>query len=84
MSQHMRIILNAHSQKTLINAHTDVSSKARGLTFGLSLHQHPYFVYLHSKGSGESVHLHRLARAFAARLCDKYENLKTWLLCNYL
>ena len=35
----------------------------------LSLYQHPYFVYESSKGSGESVHLRRLALAFIAQHC---------------
>ena len=29
--------------------------EARGLNFGLSLHVHPYFVYVSSGGCGESV-----------------------------
>ena len=38
-------------------AHTDVSSKIKGLQFGLSLHLHPYFVYGSSEGSDESAHM---------------------------
>ena len=38
----------------------DISSKGRGLNFGLSLHLHPYFVYASSKGSGESAYKSRL------------------------
>ena len=33
----------------------DVSSAARGINFDLSLHLHPYFVYVSSGGSGEYV-----------------------------
>ena len=41
--------------KPPISTHVDVSSGARGLNFGLSLYQHPYFVYASSESSGESV-----------------------------
>ena len=60
----------------------DVSSGGRGLNFSLGLHIHQYFVYSSSEGSGESVHLHRLARAFVTWQCDKYRNLTKmcWLI----
>ena len=32
-----------------------------------------------SEGSGETVQMRGLARAFAGRLCDKYQNLMSWL-----
>ena len=32
-----------------------------------------------SEGSGETGRMHRLAWAFAGRLCDKYQNLMSWL-----
>ena len=35
--------------------YVDVSSGARDLNFGPSLHLHPYFVCVSSKGSGKSV-----------------------------
>ena len=38
------------------NHPSDVSSKAKDLNFGLSLHLHPYFVYARIKASGESAH----------------------------
>ena len=44
--------------KSLFDA--DVTSRAKGQIFGLSLHLHPYLLYLRSKGSGKSGHLHRL------------------------
>ena len=60
-----------HSPSTLYlshiyasKVHTDVSSTARGLNFGPSLHLHPYFVYASSECSEESVHC-RLVRALA-------------------
>ena len=39
----------------------------------------PYFMYANSKGSGETAQMCRLTLAFAARLCDKYHNLMSWL-----
>ena len=38
-----------YAQMPLINAHADVSNGERGLDFGLSLHLHPFFVYVSSK-----------------------------------
>ena len=43
---------------SLIKAHVDESSGARGLNFNSSLHLHPYFVYASSEGSGETVDAH--------------------------
>ena len=43
------------------------------------------FVYFHTScvrtanGSGETARMHRLAWAFAGRLCDEYQNLMSWL-----
>ena len=39
-------------QMFLVNAHTELYSKIRGLKFGLGLHLQPYFVYARSEGSG--------------------------------
>ena len=36
----------------LLNTHSAVSSRARGLIFGLILYVHPYTVYVISRGSG--------------------------------
>ena len=41
----------------------------------LSLPLHPYFLYTSRKGSGESVHMCRLTRAFVAPGCDTYRTL---------
>ena len=38
-------------------------------------------MYTSSVGSGKPVHLHRLTRAFACCLYDKYRNLICWLIC---
>ena len=50
-----------HALKPPVNAYADIFSGARGLKFGLSLHLHPYFVYVSSKGSGGSSYLQGLA-----------------------
>ena len=46
-----------YAQMSLINAYADVSSRDTGLTFGLSLHLCPFFVYVSSEGSGKSAHI---------------------------
>ena len=51
------LALIAYTQKPPINAHVDISSRARGLNFGLSLHLHPYFVFAISEGCGEGADL---------------------------
>ena len=63
---HEILALIAYAQIPLINAHADVSSKAMGLHFGLSLNQHPYLRYASSEFSGGSVHKRRHDVAFAA------------------
>ena len=40
---------------TLIKAHANVCSEARGLNLGLSLHLSPYFVYASSEGSSSGT-----------------------------
>ena len=49
------------AQRPSLNAHADVTSGARDLTFGLSLHLPSCFVYASTEGAGESAHLRRLA-----------------------
>ena len=51
----------AYAQESPLNAHVDVTSGARGINPGLSLQLYLYFAYASSEGSGESVHMHRLA-----------------------
>ena len=46
-----------YKQKHLLNTHSDISSGARGLNLNLSLHLHPCFVYVSSKGSSEPAYL---------------------------
>ena len=40
------------------------------------IHVHLYFLYTSSEGSGESTHVHKLARNFVGRRCDtcKYKS----------
>ena len=56
---HKIAVLITYVQMPLMNSHADISSKAKGLNFGLSLYLHSYFVYWSSKGSSESVHMCR-------------------------
>ena len=46
-----------YAQKPPINAHADISSEVTCLTFGLSLHLHPYFLYASREGLPKSEHL---------------------------
>ena len=62
-----------------LNAHADIFSRVRGLNYVLNTHLVPYYVYVRSKGSGETAHVGRLAPAFPAHLCDEYQNLTCWL-----
>ena len=73
------ILYLSHVRKCLIiNAHGEVSSKARSLNFWQSLHVHLYFAYASNEGSGESARMRRLAWVFGARWCDTYRNLVQW------
>ena len=54
-------------QQPPLNVHADLSRRARGLNFGLSLHLHPFFAYITSKGFGKF----RLTCAFVAQQRDK-------------
>ena len=53
---HEILVLAAYAEKPPSNTHAYISSGAKGLNFGLSLHLHPYFVYASSKSSSESAH----------------------------
>ena len=57
LGQYEILVLITYVKKSPIMAYTDISSGARGLTFGLNLHLRPYFVYTCREGSGESAHL---------------------------
>ena len=52
--------------------------------FGQTHRLLPYFVCANSEGSGETARMRRLACAFAGRLCDKYHNLMSWLICRFV
>ena len=75
-SSHLRLheisVLIAYAQMPLINTHSSVSSYARGLNFGPSLHLHPYFVYVSREDFGNSA---CIALAFPAGRYDKYQIL---------
>ena len=59
---HDIFVLIAYARIPHCIAHAGVSSYARNLMFGLTLHLHPYFRNEISEGSGESAHMRRLAR----------------------
>ena len=61
--------------------HVQPSSGDRCLIFGQTHSLFPYFTCANSEGSGEIAWMCRLARAFAGRLCDKYHDLMSWLIC---
>ena len=42
----------------------------------------PYFMRANSEGSGETARMRRLVWAIAGRLCDKCNNLRSWLICD--
>ena len=54
-------VLITYAQMRLINGHVAVSSRGRGLICGLSVLLYPYFMYVSSEGSCESVHMRKLA-----------------------
>ena len=66
MPVHEILELIIYAQKLPFNIHADVSSRARGINCGLSLHLYPCFVNASSGGLGESAYLRRLASAKAA------------------
>ena len=65
MRQHIRLWYSSLMPRK--NAHADIFINASSLNFGLSFHLYLYFVYMYvsSGGSGESVHMRRLARSSA-------------------
>ena len=64
------LYLSQCARKPSLKAHTEVSSRARGLIFGVSLPLLLYFEYVRSQGSEETVHMHRHIRPFVACRCD--------------
>ena len=56
---------------------------ARYLIVGRTLRLLPYFICANSEGSGETARMCMLAWVFAGRLCDKYHNLKSWLIVTF-
>ena len=70
------LVLIAYAQRPPLNAHAGVSSGSRGLTVGVSLHLHPYFMYASSEGSGQSAQTHQSLRC--STNCY-VQNLMCWL-----
>ena len=66
--------LKAYAQTPAIKTNVDVSSVVWSESY-----LHPFFVYTHSKGFGESAHLRGLAWAFVARKCGN--NVMCLLKC---
>ena len=53
--------INANLPLNMSNTlHADISSQARGLSFGMSLPLLLCFVYVRGEDSGETVHMNRL------------------------
>ena len=61
-----------------------MSSGARDINFGPSLHLHLYFVYATSEGSGESPQICALTRALVAGQCAHALRPKTHVLAGSL
>ena len=78
--EHDILVLIAHAQKPRLNDHADISSGARGLNFGLSLHPYPYLVYASSECSNKHARMRMLVCALAARRSVRLENRTLWLL----
>ena len=64
-----------------LKIHVQLSSGPRDLTFDLKLHIPSSYVYASNEGSVKTAHMRSLARAFAARTCNKFKNLTNWLTC---
>ena len=60
-----RIIIKSHCKNACV-----AINGAGALIFDLIFHQHPFLMHASSVGSGETVHMHSLARAFSARPSD--------------
>ena len=80
---HNILVLVAYAQMPLINAHTNISSEARGLNFDLILilsnfefdHVHPYLGLnarkpVNNKAADQHAHPHSLISAFVIHLLD--------------
>ena len=78
-STHEILVLIAYALMYLINANADVSSKAIGILFCMSIQLYPYFVHANSEGSGASPHMHRRARAFS--ILRDFKNAPFYILC---
>ena len=79
---YVSFVLIAHAQKPPLNTLADLSSGVCGLKFRLKLYVHSNDAYASIVGSGECAHMRRLALVFAARQCNKHQNLMCWHNCN--
>ena len=80
---HEIVVLFAH-RKRILQARMRSHPVELGiwcLIFGRTHRLLPYFMCTNSEGSGETAWIRRLAWAFAGRLCNKYNNLMSWLIC---
>ena len=77
MNHLMRLWYFPSSVNSFLNAHARPSSGARCLMFGLL----PQFMCANRQGSGETARdaQARLSHRWDSRLCDKYQNLLSWL-----
>ena len=73
----MRLWYFPSSVNSFLNVHARPSSGARCLIFGLL----PHFMCAKCEGSGETAQdaQARLSHRWDSRLCDKYQNLLSWL-----
>ena len=55
------LVLIAYAQKPHLNAYAVVSNWTRNTNIGMSLYLRLYFAHTSNYGTGESVHLRRLA-----------------------
>ena len=75
------MVLVARAQNIFLNEYALSFRGTRYLRFGRFIYLLSYFVSASSEGSGEAVHKHSLARAFADRICDEYRYPTCWFNC---
>ena len=62
--------------------YADVSSGARGLNFGLSLHLLTYFVYARNDSSGETTLMHMLVNVISSKILNyMLAQMSLYILC---
>ena len=78
-SQCMRFLYYRICIKPLFKHARLAIKRSQTPNFCMDLHLCPYFVCASSEGSGETVWMRNLARAFTSRICDKSQILMNWL-----